>query len=1055
MFTGGNKLKTGIYEEIINVHLKNELELLEESKHIIEKEVLDVEEARKFLSTYIYSVTRRALNYVRDIERNDKDALLRQIHTCNKIIQTLGSELNNEEFAELEIDNAGEVLQSVYLTLNSNKIFKKKENNRPVTSIAESTLFTGAPNEPNMLSELKKEIVTADQVDLLVSFIKWSGIRCLMTELRELTNNGGKLRVLTTSYMEATDYKAILELSKLENTEIKVSYDTERTRLHAKAYVFRRSTGFTTAYVGSSNLSHSALTDGLEWNMKITERDSKDVLDKVHATFQGYWNDKEFKLFNGEDELDRKQLEYALSKETVRESSPSYLFDIQPYYYQKEMLENLQVEREVFGRYKNLLVAATGVGKTVISSFDFKRYYEKSEYKAKLLFVAHREEILKQSRDTFRAILKDPNFGDLLVGTHRPASIDYLFISIQSFNSMKMYENVSSDFYDFIIIDEFHHAAAPSYQKILTHFKPEILLGLTATPERMDGQDILKYFDGVIASEMRLPEAIDRKLLSPFQYFCVSDTVDLSNLKWSRRGYQVSELQNIYTNNSIRSEQIYKSLIKYVTDIEKVIGLGFCAGVEHAKYMAHYFNSKNIPSIALHGGTDSEERRLAKVKLERGEIKFIFVADLYNEGIDIPKVNTILFLRPTESLTIFLQQLGRGLRISNEKECLTVLDFVGQAHQNYNFEEKFRALVGKTRHSIQQYVDEGFSNLPRGSFIELEKQAKEYVLRNLKSAKLNKNNLKNMLKNFESITERQLTLQNFLEYHNLSLYDFYGRSANRTFHRLCVEANVAEDFVSRSEEVVTKRINKLFHLNSRKLLKFYLNFIKGTDQLENLEESRLMLNMLYYTFYLKTPEKLGFSSIDEGINVLLENAQMKEEILSVLNYNYEHIQKLEIENNFDFVCPLTIHSNYSTDQILAGLGYFNEESRPEFREGVKHFKDRKLDVFFATINKSGKEYSNSTNYENYVINERLFHWQTQNSVGGNTANRYIKHQSLEHSINLFVRENKSENGYTTPFTFLGESQYVEHYGEKPISFIWRLKHELPMEFITSTNSNVM
>lgn len=251
-----------------------------------------------------------------------------------------------------------------------------------------------------------------------------------------------------------------------------------------------------------------------------------------------------------------------------------------------------------------------------------------------------------------------------------------------------MTEKTEKDFYDFIIVDEFHHAAAQSYQKLLDYYEPKILLGLTATPERMDGKSVLTYFDDRIAAEIRLTEAIDRKLLSPFQYFGVSDTVDLSNVKWRKKGYDLRELENVYTSDKIRVRQIVKSLYKYVTDIDEVKGLGFCVGVEHAKYMAKSLNDFGIPSIALHGGSDREVRETAKQKLLAGDIRFIFVADLYNEGVDLPEVNTVMFLRPTESLTVFLQQLGRGLRLAEGKECLTVLDFIGQAHKDYDVFEK-------------------------------------------------------------------------------------------------------------------------------------------------------------------------------------------------------------------------------------------------------------------------------------------------------------------------------------------------------------------------------
>ena len=1051
--------KQGIYEEIINRQLKEELELLDGTSFDIEKGSLDVEEARKFLSSYISLITRKALKYIRDNVANDKEALFNQIFTCNQIISTLGKELDDEEFKKLQIDEEGEVLHAIYSTINSVRSIKKEQTTRPVTSIAESSLFTGSAYEPNMLNELKKEILSSNEVDFLVSFIKWSGIRCIIDELKTFTENGGKLRVITTSYMEATDYKAVIELSRLKNVEIKISYDVERTRLHAKAYMFKRDTGFTTAYIGSSNISNPALTSGLEWNMKVSEKDSFDIIKKFEATFESYWNDGEFIPFDKDNETDKKQLKGALNKKNALEKNDvHFTLDINPYHYQKEILENLQVEREVFGRYKNLLVAATGVGKTVISAFDFKRFMRQHGRPSRLLFVAHREEILKQSRDTFRAILKDFNFGDMLVGGNTPTSMDHLFVSIQSFNSMKLHEKLSKDFYDFIIVDEFHHAAAHSYQELLSHFQSKILLGLTATPERMDGQDILDYFEGRISSEMRLTEAINRKLLSPFQYFCVSDNVDLSTLKWSRRGYDLKELKNVYTNNTIRSNQIVTSLYRYITDIDEVKGLGFCAGVEHAKYMAKFFNERSIPSIALHGNSDAGLRKSAQKQLINGEIKFIFVADLYNEGVDIPDVNTILFLRPTESLTVFLQQLGRGLRLVEDKECLTVLDFVGQAHQNYSFEEKFRALIGKTKHSIREYVEEGFSNLPRGSFISLEKQAQEYILKNIKATTNTKPNLIRRMKYFYDDTGLELTLDNFLTHHHLSVYDFYGRNADRSFQRMKVQAGSADDFVCENEEKITKRLPKLFPLNSGKLLTFFIRYVeaKGDTSISN-EEEKLMVNMLYYTFFQKEPAKEGFSTVNDALKSVLENKRMRQEVLDLLQFNYKSIKTMEIANEFDFITPLTVHSTYSREQVMAALGYFNEEKCPAFREGVIHLKDKKIDVFFSTINKSEKDFSPSTMYENYAINERRFHWQSQSTVTAKspTAQRYINHQLTDHKIALFVREYKTEHGYAAPFTFLGTCEYVDHSGEKPVSFVWELKEEMPPGLLQKANKSII
>jgi HKD family nuclease len=522
-------MKQGLYERIINNVTRNQLAALDAEAYDIGKEPMDAEEARKLLSNYLAMVIRGALKIVRE-NSEDHEAVLAQVRTCNEMIATLRETLGHEENRNLQLDEQGKVLTYVYSKLNHIRGIRDEKVLRPATPLSQSSLFTGSHFEPNMLHELQKEIVTADQIDWLVSFVKWSGLRCLLDALEQFTSNGGRLRVITTTYMEATDYKAVLELSKLPNTEIKISYDTDRTRLHAKAYVFKRDTGFTTAYVGSSNLSNPALTSGLEWNLKVTEKDSYDVLKKIEATFESYWNDREFKDFTPDNTYDVQQLKDALK----RKKEPTALhfhFDLAPYDYQKEVLEKLEAQRMLYGRHRNLIVAATGVGKTVISAFDYRRFVQKHPG-ARLLFVAHREEILKQSRDTFRFILKDLNFGELHVGSNQAQSLDHLFISIQSFHSMKLTDITSKVFYDFIFVDEFHHAAAPSYQVLLSYYEPKILLGLTATPERMDGKDIFAYFDDTIAAEIRLTDAIDRKLLCPFQYFGVTDHVDLSKVKY-------------------------------------------------------------------------------------------------------------------------------------------------------------------------------------------------------------------------------------------------------------------------------------------------------------------------------------------------------------------------------------------------------------------------------------------------------------------------------------------------------------------------------------------
>ncbi len=1041
-------MKNGIYEEIINNKILKEIN---NEELLIGKEKLDSEEAKNILTQYIANITKTALKYIRDDIKDSNEYLLKQIEICNDIIELLKEKLQDKEFEELKISESAEVLTYVYSRMNNTNF--NNEIIRPETSISRTSLFTGSKREPNLNEEMKKEIASADEICMLVSFIKWSGLRTILDELRAFTSSGKKLKIITTSYMEATDFKAIEELSKLSNTEIKVSYDTERTRLHAKSYVFKRDNGFTTAYVGSSNMSNVAMTSGLEWNVKLSEKESFEIITKINATFETYWNDPIFETFDNSEES-RRILKSALNKSKKTENDMTFEFDIKPYAYQKEILENLDAEREIFGRYRNLVVAATGVGKTVISAFDYKKFRENNS-RSRLLFVAHREEILKKSRDTFRYICKDLNFGELLVGNNKPESIENLFVSIQSLNSSKLLERTSPDFYDYIVIDEVHHGAAASYQKLLEYYKPKVLLGLTATPERMDGADITKYFDKRMAYEMRLPEAIDNKLLCPFQYFGVSDFVDLSNLKWTRGGYEVSELENVYVLDTEiakrRAKDIITNTIKYVDDIDNVKGLGFCVSIKHAEFMAEEFNNAGIPSIALTGDSKKDIRESAGIKLRTGEVKFIFTVDLFNEGVDIPEINTILFLRPTESLTIFLQQLGRGLRLCDGKECLTVLDFIGQSNKNYKFSDKFRALIGKTKQSVESYVKNGFSALPKGCFIKLEKQAKEYVLRNIKDLKNNRDVLIGKIKYFKNDTGKELTLKNFLEYNNIPIEEFY--KSNRTFSRLCAMAEVIPDYECDNEEFISRRISSLLSMDSPKLLELAIRYLNDTS-INLTHEEVILRNMIYYTIYTGAPSKFGYGSVKEGIEKLIENEYYKNEILEILNILYEKINCVPIKNSYDFECPLEVHCSYTQTQILAGLEYYTEEFYGPMLEGVRYFKDKDLDIFFITLNKSDKDFSEATLYEDYAISENLFHWQSQHKDTQESKNvkRYIESKGR---VSLFVREYKSIDGKACPYIYLGECTHVSHQGNKPVSFVWKLKNPIPGKFISEANKNVL
>jgi len=1032
-------MKEGLYEQLINKLVFSKLKELDRETYYIKETAIDKSEAAKILSQYLVEVIRLSLNLI-----TGDNSIEKQIELSNKLIYLLKTELNNEEFEEDLIATEAKILSAIFKKVDAtfSDFEKHLKEITPYTRLSHSELFTGNNAGISLESEIKKEILSSDKIKFLVSFIKWTGIRIFEKELFEFTEKGGQLKVITTSYMGATDLKAVEYLSELKNTEIKVSYNTDNERLHAKAYLFFRNTGFHTGYIGSSNISRSALTNGLEWNLKVTTKEVGHIIDKFQKTFETYWQDKEFELFDRTHHTEKLRL--ALRKEkTTEKNNFAVYFDIEPKMFQKEILEKLEAEREIHNRFKNLIVAATGLGKTVISGFDYKNFKKKSPT-ARLLFVAHRKEILQQAQATFQGILRDNNFGELWVDGSEPEKYDYVFASVQTLKNKINSLRLSESFYDFIIIDEVHHIAASSYRPILTRFKPKILLGLTATPERMDGEDILKDFCDTIAAEIRLPEALNLKWLCPFQYFGITDSVDLSKTTWQNGKYLPSELTKLYTQNDKRVGEIISTLYKYLKDINDVRALCFCVTQEHAQFMAEKFCLAGLKADYL-VSSRNELREELRRRFSKKEINYLFVVDIFNEGIDIPDIDTVLFLRPTESLTVFLQQLGRGLRLSEGKDCLTVLDFVGNSRPEYDFEGKFRALVGKTKTPIQKEIEDDFPHLPLGCAIVLEKKAKTFILENIRRAtSLNRNQLLTKIKNFKHQTTLPLSLKNFSNFYHIPLQLIYKRGG---WKRLCVLCGEIEDFPQINENEIYRAINKKWlSCSSNSYFQFVISLAQKqfNISLHKLsEEERAMCLMLHFDIWQSSD---GFISLEESIKAIGKNMILNEEIIEVLGILIDKIDFLERKINLPYSQPLQIHSRYTRDQILAAFGDHKFDRKSSNREGVVNLESKNTELLLVTLEKSEEDYSPTTLYNDYAVSDIMFHWQSQNSAKpeDGKGQSYIDHQKNSKLILLFIRErNTDEFGNTMGYVFLGLSNYKEHYGSKPISITWELSEPMP------------
>ncbi len=1040
-------LHNGLYEALLDRELALQIAGLPPTLESIRKH-LDPAESHIVLARHVTAVLQQRLS---DLAADGK--VEAQAQLCNSLLEYLRKQVPNIG-PDHNVVMPPEQLMAI-LSAQPNSVSSVERSRgilRPETPLSSSSLLTGTRIDPSLVSQLRKEIHSADEIDILCSFVKWSGIRVIAEELREFTRRAAvRLRIITTSYMGATDPKAIEFLDTLPNTEIRISYDTKRTRLHAKAYLFHRKSGFGAAYVGSANLSHAAITDGLEWNIKVSQTETPHLWHKAAGTFETYWNDVEFKPYS---EAQFEQFSDAIRQERAHGADTTqFQFDIRPYGYQQEILDKLEAEREVHNYWRNLVVAATGTGKTVIAALDFRREYQRRAAsnparKLRLLFIAHREEILKQSLACFRAVLKDQNFGDLFVGEYVPEQLDHLFVSIQTWNSRKLTTRFDPDYFDFVVVDEFHRAEAPSYDMLLRHLAPRILLGLTATPERADGLNILHHFADRVAAEIRLPDAINRKLLAPFQYFGITDTVDLSSLRWQRGGYIPAELDAQYTGNDARADLVVRSVKEKLTDYRQSRGLGFCISVRHAEYMAGYFNRCGIPALALTGGSASDIRNAVQKKLFAKEINYIFTVDLYNEGVDIPYLDTVLFLRPTESLTIFLQQLGRGLRLHEEKECLTVLDFIGQAHQSYNFEMRFRALMDHPRHRTDQEIEDGCMHLPLGCVIQLERIAQRHILDNIRAAiSLNRRELHRRITSFESESGRNLTLKNFLEYHHLDIDDIYRKSS---WSKLCSESGVEYDFDDSDISVLSKGLRRIAHINSSRQINLLLRMLDMSaneiqEQLASNRDASLRMKIAICSLF----SDMEVTDAVIGYARLLQNPTLKQELTDLLELRLGQVDLLAPKISLPFLCPLDLHSDYTLDEILTGFGYDSERKRRSIRQGVVHLPDLKADAFFVTLNKTDTDYSPTTMYEDYALSDTLFHWQSQSTTSetSDTGQRYIHHQGLGYTPLLFVREDKTKDNLSCPYTFLGPLVYESHTGNRPMSIVWRLKTPIPARIL--------
>jgi HKD family nuclease len=575
----GSDQSAGLREALVTGRLEHALEALAPSLLEPEFGQLSDAEASDRISRHVARLLAQAIEAAPERERT-----VEGLRLAREVLQRLGAVA---PAIDLSADIPTEPGRVLYALLKKQPDGSVQQIERPLTPLLDTTVFTNAPGEPRVGHELRAEVHSADSIDVVMAFIRWSGVKPLFEVLQRHCREGKSVRVLTTTYTNSTEQRALDELAAL-GADVRVSYDESMTRLHAKAWIFHRAEGYSTGYVGSSNLTHSAQVTGLEWNVRLSGVRNPDALAKIAAVFDSYWESTDFVPYDAEEFRRRTAIEDA--GDVIRLSP----LEIEPRPFQERLLELLAVSRQQ-GHSRNLLVAATGTGKTVMAAVDYARL-RSSLSRNRLLFVAHRAEILEQSRDTFRLAMRDPTFGEIWFGGDHPTRFEHVFASVQSLSAAGV-SGIDPSHFDVVIVDEFHHAAAPTYRALLDHLEPVQLLGLTATPERADGLDVLRYFDGRIAAELRVWDAIDQQYLAPFAYYGVHDGLDLRDIPWRRgTGYDVTELTNVLTADHAWARRVVEQVRTKVADPGRMRALGFCVSVQHARFMAKVFSEAGLPS---------------------------------------------------------------------------------------------------------------------------------------------------------------------------------------------------------------------------------------------------------------------------------------------------------------------------------------------------------------------------------------------------------------------------------------------------------------------------